>query len=178
MFRGILIAFGLINFAFGILGFIDPVVVTTWNGFGLEGPAAFGEVRAGFGGVFAAVGILYLAAIAVANPKPLLGALTLIFTGLTTGRIVSLTIDGWSPYTAAAGRHHLNGKPQRYRILQPFTGPALKNTSGVTTPSRLKTIPSFMTNCTSRSASMSSRGLPGTPIMSAASPTLIGPRVS
>ena len=66
----------------------------------------------------------------------------------------------------------------RHRIRQPFTGPALKNTSGVTTPSRLNTMPSFITNWTSRRASMSSSGLPGTAIMSAAMPGLIGPRWS
>ena len=100
MFRGILIAFGLINFAFGLLAFIDPVVVTTWSGLGLEGPAAFGEVRAVFGGVFSTVGLLYLIAIAVSNPKPILGSLALLFAGLSVGRISSLTIDGWSLYTA------------------------------------------------------------------------------
>ena len=100
MFRGILIALGLINFAFGLLAFVDPVVVTTWSGIGLEGPAAFGEVRAIFGGVFTTVGILYLFAIAVSNPKPILGALALLFAALSVGRISSLTIDGWSLYTA------------------------------------------------------------------------------
>ena len=100
MFRGVLIAFGLINFAFGLLAFIDPVVVTTWSGLGLEGPAAFGEVRAVFGGVFSTVGLLYLIAIAVSNPKPILGTLALLFAGLSVGRISSLTIDGWSLYTA------------------------------------------------------------------------------
>src|SRR5204863_315868 len=39
-----------------------------------------------------------------------------------------------------------------YRSRQPFTGPPWKNCSGVMTPSRLNTSPSFMTNCTDLSA--------------------------
>src|SRR5688572_27989303 len=35
-----------------------------------------------------------------------------------------------------------------YRIRHPFTGPPLKNRSGVITPSRLNTMPSFRTNTT------------------------------
>src|SRR5262245_2880251 len=64
-----------------------------------------------------------------------------------------------------------------YRIRQPFTGPAWKNAAGVTTPLSLKTTPSFITNCTFFNAFRSSSGLPGSAIMSAKKPALIGPRV-
>ena len=64
-----------------------------------------------------------------------------------------------------------------YRIFQPSTGPPWKNFSGVMTPFCLKTTPSFITNCTSRSASMFSSELPQTAIRSAARPALMGPRV-
>src|SRR5262249_53480045 len=65
----------------------------------------------------------------------------------------------------------------RYRIRQPLTGPPWKNGPGVITPSRLNTRPSFITNCTRFSASISSSGLPGTAMRSARKPALIGPRV-
>ena len=64
----------------------------------------------------------------------------------------------------------------RYRILHPFTGPPWKNCPGVITPSCLNTITSFITNCTSRNASMSSSGFRGTAMRSAIMPTAIGPR--
>ena len=48
-----------------------------------------------------------------------------------------------------------------------LTGPGWKNFSGVITPSFLNTIPFFITNCTSRNASMSVRGFPFTAIRSA-----------
>ena len=46
-----------------------------------------------------------------------------------------------------------------HQILQPFTGPPWKNFSGVITPSRLNTRPSFRTKRTARRAS---RGFPAT----------------
>ena len=62
------------------------------------------------------------------------------------------------------------------RTRQPYFGPPWKKSIGITIPSRLNTCPSFMTNCTSRSASMSSSGFVVTAMKSAASPFLIGPR--
>src|SRR6516164_2290037 len=60
-------------------------------------------------------------------------------------------------------------------IIQPFTGPPCRNCSGVIKPSRLNTSPSFITNNTVRSASMSASGFPFTAIMSAGKPALSGP---
>jgi hypothetical protein len=60
---------------------------------------------------------------------------------------------------------------------RPYSGPPWKKGPGVRTPFCLKTTPSFITNCTSRSASIFSSGLPGTAIRSAKFPGLIGPRV-
>src|SRR5512135_2133101 len=65
------------------------------------------------------------------------------------------------------------------RVQRPFgvrTGPGWKNFSGTMTPSFLKTVPFFITNCTWRSASMSASGSPATAIRSATNPGLIGPR--
>ncbi len=62
-----------------------------------------------------------------------------------------------------------------YLPLGILTGPGWKNFSGVITPSFLKTIPFFITNCTLRNASMSVSGSPATAIRSANSPGLIGP---
>jgi hypothetical protein len=54
-----------------------------------------------------------------------------------------------------------------YRLLKPLTGPGLSSLSSVIAPSFLNTAPFFITNETVRSASMSSSGLPGTPMKSA-----------
>ncbi len=102
MFRGILAGLGLINFGFGILALAQPQLVAGWIGFELLGPSAFGEMRAVFGGAVMVVGVLFIVAGAIARPGPLLGGLGLVFAALSVGRLASLTIDGWSFYTAAA----------------------------------------------------------------------------
>ena len=102
MFRGILTGLGLINFGFGILALAQPQLVASWIGFELLGPAAFGEMRAVFGGAVMVVGVLFIVAGALAQPRPLLGGLALVFAALSLGRLASLVIDGWSFYTAAA----------------------------------------------------------------------------
>ena len=102
MFRGILAALGLINFGFGVLALAQPQLVAGWIGFELLGPSAFGEMRAVFGGAVMVVGALFIVAGAMAQPRPLLGGLALVFAALSLGRLASLLIDGWSFYTAAA----------------------------------------------------------------------------
>lgn len=102
MFRGILAALGLINFGFGILALAQPELVAGWIGFALLGPSAYGEMRAAFGGAVTVVGVLFIVASAAAKPRPLLGALSLVFTALALGRLTSLLVDGWSFYTVLA----------------------------------------------------------------------------
>ncbi len=102
MFRGILTGLGLINFGFGILALAQPQLVAGWIGFELLGPGAFGEMRAVFGGAVMVVGVLFIVAGSLAQPRPLLGGLALVFAALSLGRLASLVIDGWSFYTAAA----------------------------------------------------------------------------
>ena len=60
--------------------------------------------------------------------------------------------------------------PRPAAVRHAGTGPGWKKSAGVITPSRLKTMPFFMTNDTLRSASMSASGSPGTAIRSAKSP--------
>ena len=102
MFRGILAGFGLINFGFGTLALAQPQLVAGWIGLELLGPSAFGEMRAVLGGAVMVVGVLFIVAGSMERPGPLLGALALVFAALSLGRLASLTIDGWSFYTAAA----------------------------------------------------------------------------
>jgi len=102
MFRGILAALGLINFGFGILALAQPQLIAGWIGFELTGPAAFGEMRAVFGGAVSVVGLLFIVAGAIKRPRPLLGGLALVFAALTIGRLASLMVDGWSFYTVVA----------------------------------------------------------------------------
>ena len=102
MFRGVLAALGLINFGFGVLSLVQPQLVAGWIGFELVAPSAFGEMRAVFGGAVMVLGIFFVFASVIEKPGPLLGSLTLVFGALALGRAASLTIDGWSFYTAAA----------------------------------------------------------------------------
>ncbi len=102
MYRGILIAIGLMNFAFGVLAFFQPGIIAGWVGFGLEAPSAAGEIRAAFGGGVMVVGVLFLVATAMSRPGPLLGALALVFLGFAVGRVASLLVDGWSFSTLLA----------------------------------------------------------------------------
>src|SRR5262245_54235996 len=76
------------------------------------------------------------------------------------------------PVKAIANRNY-------YLVYLPLgirTGPGWKNFSGDITPSFLKTMPFFITNCMLRSASMSVSGSPATAIRSAKRPGLMGPR--
>ena len=104
-----------------------------------------------------------------------LKAITILIRDLSP---ITILLRDLSLSAPPRGKHRTEPRtaasPQR--ILQPLTGPPWKKLSGVTTPSRLNTVPSFMTNCTSRRASISSSGLPATAMMSAAKPTLRGPR--
>ncbi len=102
MYRGALIAIGLMNFAFGVLALVQPGVIARWVGFGLEAPSASGEIRAIFGGGVLVLGVLFLVATAMSRPGPLLGALALVFLGFVVGRVASLLVDGWSFYTLLA----------------------------------------------------------------------------
>jgi hypothetical protein len=102
MFRGILAALGLINFGLGILALAQPQLVAGWIGFALSGPAAFGEMRAVFGGAVTVVGALFIVAATVSRPRALLGCLALVFLALSLGRVISLLVDGGSFYTLAA----------------------------------------------------------------------------
>jgi len=102
MYRGVVIAIGLMHFAFGVLALVQPGVIAGWVGFGLEAPSAAGEIRAVFGGGTLVVGVLFIAATAMSRPGPLLGALALVFLGFVVGRVASLLVDGGSFYTALA----------------------------------------------------------------------------
>ena len=102
MYRGLLIAIGLMNFAIGVLALVQPSVIAGWVGFGLEAPSAAGEIRAIFGGGVLVLGVLFLVATAMSRPGPLLGALGLVFLGFAVGRVTSLLVDGWSFYTMLA----------------------------------------------------------------------------
>jgi len=102
MYRGILAAFGLINFAFGILSAVQPELVAGWIGFELTSPSAFGEMRAVFGGAVTVIGVLFIVAALMPRPTAILGGLALVFASLSVGRIASLVVDGGSFYTAGA----------------------------------------------------------------------------
>ncbi len=102
MFRGILAALGLINFGFGLLSLVQPRLVAGVIGFELTQASAVGEIRAVYGGAVMVVGVFFIMAGAINRPKPLLGALMLVFAALALGRAVSFVVDGWSFYTAVA----------------------------------------------------------------------------
>lgn len=88
---------GLVFLFFGVMGLLNPLWVMDFVGYAKEGvgPLVLGEVRAIYGGLFAAMGLFTL--LAAANPGRNRGALLLVgllWLGVCAGRLAGAYLDG------------------------------------------------------------------------------------
>jgi len=101
--RWLVLVVGVGTVAFGVAGLFLPDRIAGIIGFGLESGAARGEMRAVYGGLFLALGLVI--AVPVFRPRHRVWWLVsgLVFAGLVAGRIVSLLTDGIHGYTLITG---------------------------------------------------------------------------
>jgi hypothetical protein len=79
----------------GISGLLSPVSLTEPIDLEMRGPSAVNEIRANYGGMHLAIGLLFLAGALVARARrPATILLAVFAAGLVFGRIVSIVVDG------------------------------------------------------------------------------------
>src|SRR5690606_12758789 len=78
----------------GLLSVFNPTAVTNAIGFVLEGPAAFPEFVASYGGLLIAIGILMLAGIFKVGTTTTLLAMSVMYLGYVSGRIFGVVANG------------------------------------------------------------------------------------
>jgi len=88
---------GLVFLFFGVMGLLNPLWVMDFVGYSKQGvgPLILGEVRAIYGGLFAAMGLFTL--VAAASPGRNRGALLLVgllWLGVCAGRLAGAYLDG------------------------------------------------------------------------------------
>lgn len=89
---------GIVFLAFGVMGLVHPLWVMDFVGYSTSpspSPLVLGEVRAIYGGLFAALGLFTL--VAAANPGANRGALLLVgllWLGVCAGRLAGAYLDG------------------------------------------------------------------------------------
>lgn len=90
-----------INVLFGLYALAMPAGVAEMAGWAILEPRGAGELRAVYGGLVGALGVM-LAIAWRRRDGSWYEALALGFAGLTLGRLVSLVADGFSTYTVIA----------------------------------------------------------------------------
>ena len=86
---------GLIFLGYGLLCFLVPTTLTSAAGLGMETTVAATEVRAMYGGLECAIGVLFLlAALRESLLEPGLIAGVTVFAGLGVGRALGIAVEG------------------------------------------------------------------------------------
>jgi hypothetical protein len=102
--RGFLILTAIVWLPYGVMCFLDPARLAESTGVIASTPTGSTEIRAMYGGLQAAIGVLAL--LAVFRPDIVKSALVCLATlagGLLTGRLIGLAIDGgYTGYTGMA----------------------------------------------------------------------------
>lgn len=87
------------NALFGLVTLFNVDWAARTIGFTLQTAGARGEMRAVYGGLVLALGVVMFIALAKAECRQFLLPVALIFAGLVCGRLVSFVADGFSRYT-------------------------------------------------------------------------------
>ena len=107
--RVLLYLFALLNAAVGAAALAVPRRLATSIGYELTGTAAYGEMRAVYGGLFLAFGIVVVVALQRPDSGSWLMALGLLYVGLAGGRLVSAVLDGAVRYTLVTALIEVGG---------------------------------------------------------------------
>jgi hypothetical protein len=99
--RTFLVVMGIAWLPYGFYCLADPAVLARIAGVTASTPTGLTELRAMYGGLQAAIGLLALAATRRADlVRPALVALAFLFAGLASARLLGAVLDGaWSGYT-------------------------------------------------------------------------------
>ncbi|MEZ6195136.1 MAG: DUF4345 family protein [Planctomycetota bacterium] len=95
----LLVLFGLSNLAFAFFSVWDLTGTAKLTGFAMITRGGYGEFRAVYTGLVAAVGALLVLSPFRPEGRAWLQTLCFIFAGLACGRILSLALDGSDPQT-------------------------------------------------------------------------------
>lgn len=91
--------FALLNAAIGVAALTVPKRLAGAIGYELTDTAAYGEMRAVYGGLFLALGVAVALALHRHDGAGWLMALGVLYVGLASGRLVSALLDGPVRYT-------------------------------------------------------------------------------
>ncbi|MEM1247256.1 MAG: DUF4345 family protein [Acidobacteriota bacterium] len=97
--RIVLVLFALLNAVIGLAALTVPRRLAGAIGYELTDTAAFGEMRAVYGGLFLALGVAVALALQRHDGAGWLMALGVLYVGLASGRLISALLDGPVRYT-------------------------------------------------------------------------------
>lgn len=102
--KTLLLVMAVLHVLFGVYGLYQPSQMAQIAELEAPTPAARGEIRAVYGGLFIAFGLILLRG-ALGGPiaAAWVRAVSLAYAGLFVGRVVSVAVDGPSGYTLFAG---------------------------------------------------------------------------
>lgn len=102
--KTLLLVMALLHALFGLYGLYQPSQMAQIAELEAVTPAARGEIRAVYGGLFVAIGgILLRGALGGPVAAGWVRAVSVAYAGLFLGRVVSVAVDGPSGYTLFAG---------------------------------------------------------------------------
>ncbi len=102
MVRAILYVLALLNVAWGVFALVRPAVAGRFVGLEPTSAHGTGELRAVYGALVIAIGLLVGLAARADGGEQWLRALAVMFAAIACGRLVSLAFDGVNGYTLAA----------------------------------------------------------------------------
>lgn len=87
---------------YGLFALAQPARAASMVDLQLEGPGAFSEIRAIYGGMMVAFGAVVVIGL-LRQSSPFLLTVAILFFGLVVGRVASLVTDGFSKTAIALG---------------------------------------------------------------------------
>lgn len=98
--RAVLWAFALVNLAYGVFALFDAQRAARLVRLHPETRAARGEIRALYGGLVIALGLMTIVGLRRPEGWVVIEALGIAFAGLAAGRVGALLLDGFSRWNA------------------------------------------------------------------------------
>lgn len=102
MIRILVVIVAVVNVAWGLFALARPAAAGRFVGLSSLGPHGAGELRAVYGALVIAIGVLIGLSLRIDGGEHWLRAFAILFAALACGRLVSLAADGASGYTLAA----------------------------------------------------------------------------
>ena len=100
--RIVLVLLALLNVAWGLFALARPGAAGRFVGLSIDAAHGAGELRAVYGALVIAFGVVIAASLRLDGGDQWLRLLAILFAGLAAGRVISLALDGVVGYTLAA----------------------------------------------------------------------------